>query len=124
MYMHKDIIEDKLYQRMDQCIEGEITPIKFYSKLLKEIHSFCDGNGRTSNILFANDETKKNEMHLCCIICLKFTKYNNIKIDDRINFYSSCIDCNFKKELSDLLKVQTIYKTMLLYRLKCRKSRW
>ena len=67
---------------------------------------------------------KKNEMDLCFIICLKFTKYNNIKIDDKINFYSSCIDCNFGKELCDLLKVQTIYKTMLLYCLKCIKSRW
>ena len=70
-----------------------------------------------------NDETKKNEMHLCCIICFKFAKYSNIKIDDEINFYSSCIDCSLKK-LSDLLKVQAIYKTMLLYCLKCRKSRW
>ena len=44
-----------------------------------------------------NDETKKNEMHLCCIICFKFAKYSNIKIDDEINFYSSCIDCSLKK---------------------------
>ena len=39
--------------------ERKITPIKFYSILLQEIHSFSDGNGITSNILFGNDERKK-----------------------------------------------------------------
>ena len=35
----------------------------------------------------------------------------------------NCIGQNFKRELSDLLKVETIYKTMLKQHwLKCRKN--
>ena len=47
MYLDKDLIEDKLYRIMDQFIEREITPVKFYSKIFSEIHPFFDGNGRT-----------------------------------------------------------------------------
>ena len=40
-------------------------------------------------------------MNLYCINCLMFTKNKNIKIkrkiDRKINFYSCCIDCGFKK---------------------------
>ena len=54
-------------------------------------------------------------MNLCCIKCLMFTKNNNIKskpeIVGKINLYSRCIDCNFKKftiiveeKISDLLQ--------------------
>ena len=54
-------------------------------------------------------------MHLYCIICLKFTKNNSIKvkrkIDGNLNIHSRCNDCSFKKfatidkkKLSDLLK--------------------
>ena len=51
-------MEDKLYQILDQFNEGKIKPIKLHSVLLKQIHLFCDRNGRTSNMLFPNDETK------------------------------------------------------------------
>ena len=55
---------------------------------------------------------------LFCIRCLKFIKNNDLKkkqeIDEKVNLYSNCIDCGFKKfetinkeELSDLLKVET-----------------
>ena len=52
------------------------------------------------------------------------------EIDGKINLYSRCIDCVFKKietvnenKLNDLLKVYTIYKTMLLYFLKSKKRK-
>ena len=54
MYLDKDLIEDKLYRIMDQFIEREITPVKFYSKIFSEIHPFFDGNGRTCK-MFDND---------------------------------------------------------------------
>ena len=51
-------------------------------------------------------------MNLYCIRCSKFTKNNNVTIHGKINFYSHCAECGFKKlettdkeELSDLLKV-------------------
>ena len=56
MYMDKELIEDKLYQIIDQLNERKITSTKFYSILLNKIHPFYDGNGRTYNILFANDD--------------------------------------------------------------------
>ena len=59
IYMDKDLIEDKLYQIIDQFNERKITPLKFYSILLNEIHPFYDGNGRTCEILFANDDKIK-----------------------------------------------------------------
>ena len=54
-------------------------------------------------------------MNFYCIKCLMFTKNNNInlkfKIDAKINLYSGCIGCGFKKfatidkeELRDLLR--------------------
>lgn len=52
------------------------------------------------------------------------------EIDGKINFYSRCIDCVLKKietvnenKLNDLLKVYTIYKTMLLYLSKSKKRK-
>ena len=52
------------------------------------------------------------------------------EIDGKINFYSHCIDCVLKKietvnenKLNDLLKVYTIYKTMLLYLSKSKKRK-
>ena len=59
IYMDKDLIEDKLYQIIDQFNERKITPLKFYSILLNEMHPFYDGNGRTCEILFANDDKIK-----------------------------------------------------------------
>ena len=60
MHMDKELMEDKLYQIMDQCNEGKITSTKFYSILLNKIHPFYDGNSRTCKILFANDDIIKN----------------------------------------------------------------
>ena len=38
--MDKEIIEDKLYQIIDQSIERKITSIKFYSILLNKTRHF------------------------------------------------------------------------------------
>ena len=48
-------MEGKLYQKIYQFNEGEITSTNFYSVLLNKIYPFCDGNGRTCKILFTND---------------------------------------------------------------------
>ena len=42
MYMGKYLIEDNYYQLIDQFNEKKISSVKFYSILLKKIHSFCD----------------------------------------------------------------------------------
>ena len=51
MYMDKELIEDTLYQIIDQFNERKITSTEFYSILLNKIHPFYDGNGRTCKIL-------------------------------------------------------------------------
>ena len=58
MYMDKELIEDKLYQIIDQLnlIKRKVSSIKFYSILINRIHSFYDENGRMCKILFANDD--------------------------------------------------------------------
>ena len=56
MYVDKELIEDKLYQIIDQFNERKIMSAKFYSILLNRKHPFYDGNGRTCKILFANDD--------------------------------------------------------------------
>ena len=56
VYMDEDLIEDNLYQIIDQFNERKITSPKFYSILLNKIHPFYDGNGRTCQILLANDD--------------------------------------------------------------------
>ena len=56
MYMHKELIEDKLYQITDQLNERKNYIYKVYAILLNRIHLFYDGNARTCNILFANDD--------------------------------------------------------------------
>ena len=49
--MDKDLIEDKLYQIIDQFNKRKITLTKsFYSILLNEIHPFYNRNGRTCKI--------------------------------------------------------------------------
>ena len=50
-------MEEKPCQTADQFNEREITSAKFKSILLKKIHPFYDGNGRTCQILFVNDDT-------------------------------------------------------------------
>ena len=57
MYMDKELIEDKLHQIIDQFNERKITSTKLYSILINKIHQFYDGNGRTCKMLFANDDT-------------------------------------------------------------------
>ena len=47
MYIDKDLIEDKLYEIIDQFNESKIKPRKFYSMLLNIIHPLYDGNSRT-----------------------------------------------------------------------------
>ena len=54
IYMDIELIEDKLYQIIDQFSERKITSTKFYSILLNKIHPFYDG--RTCEILVANDD--------------------------------------------------------------------
>ena len=56
MYMDKKLIEDNLYQIIHQFNERKIISTKFHSILLNKIHPFYDGNGRTWQILFANDD--------------------------------------------------------------------
>ena len=53
-YMDKKLIEDKLYQIIDQFNKRKITSTKFYSILLNKMYQFYDGNGRACKILFAN----------------------------------------------------------------------
>ena len=50
MFMGKELIDDKLYQIIDQLNERKITSTKFYSILLNKIHPFYDGNGRICKI--------------------------------------------------------------------------
>ena len=54
--MDKNVTEDKLYQIIDQFNKRQITPIKFYSIIIHDLHPFYDGNGRSCKILFANDD--------------------------------------------------------------------
>ena len=54
--MYNGLIQDKLYQRINQFNEMKITSRKFYSILLNKIHPLYDVNGRTSKMLFANDD--------------------------------------------------------------------
>ena len=55
MYMDKELLEDKFYQIIDHFSERKIISRKFYSILLNKIHPFYDGDGRTCEILCAND---------------------------------------------------------------------
>ena len=50
--------------------ENNLTPAKFYSILVNEIHPFDDGNGRTCKMLFGNENKVINETKI---------KTNNIK---------------------------------------------
>ena len=49
--MGKHLIEDKLWETIDQFNERKIIPAKFYSTLLSKIHTFYNGNG-TYKIVF------------------------------------------------------------------------
>ena len=62
IYMGKELIEDVLYEIIDQFNERKITPTKFYSILLNKIHPFYDENGRTCKTLFANDDIMRQNI--------------------------------------------------------------
>ena len=62
MFMGKELIDDKLYQIIDQLNERKITSTKFYSILLNKIHPFYDGNSRTCKILVADDVMKRQNI--------------------------------------------------------------
>ena len=51
MYMNKELIQDKLYQTIDQFNKRKITSTKLYLILLNKIYPFYDGNGRTCLLL-------------------------------------------------------------------------
>ena len=59
MYKDKDLIENKLYQIIDQFNENKITHKKFYLILLNKIYPFYNGNDRTCKIQLVNNETIK-----------------------------------------------------------------
>ena len=54
MYMDKCLIEDKLYQLIDQFSGRENNHGEFCFALLDIIHPFYDGKGRTCKILFVS----------------------------------------------------------------------
>ena len=60
IYMDIELIEDKLYQIIDQFSERKITSTKFYSILLNKIHPFYDD--RSCEILFANDDVMRQNV--------------------------------------------------------------
>ena len=68
--MDKDLIEEKLYQIMNQFNERNITSTKFYSIILNKINPFYDQNGNPCKILL-----------LMAIWC----KYINKKVIRHIN---------------------------------------
>ena len=60
--MDKDLVENSLYQIIDQFSERKITTVKLYLIILNKIHPFYDGNGRTFKILFANEDKIKETL--------------------------------------------------------------
>ena len=53
--MSKDLIEDKLYQLIDQFNERKINHRDFSFALPDNIHPLYDGNGRTCEMLFVSN---------------------------------------------------------------------
>ena len=51
-YMDKNLMEDKLYELIDQFHERKTNCRDFYFAFLGNIHPFYDGNGKTCKILF------------------------------------------------------------------------
>ena len=54
--MDKDLIEDNFDQIIDPQNERKTTPVKFISISPNKIYLFYNGIGRTSKILFGNDD--------------------------------------------------------------------
>ena len=42
MYMDKDLMEDNLYQKIDQFNKRKFAPVKLWSTLFNETRLFCD----------------------------------------------------------------------------------
>ena len=103
MYIDKELMEDKLYQIINQFSERKIAYTKFYSILLNKIHPFYYGNGRTCKILFAKDDIIRQNIQTkfilyikqCCLKCKKNTESKNPKIS-RIMLSSKCAVCDSK----------------------------
>ena len=55
MYMDKYLIEDKMYQLIDQISERKINQRDSYFALLDNIHLFYDGYGKNCKILFVGN---------------------------------------------------------------------
>ena len=72
--MVKELIEDKLYQIIDQFSEMKITNENFYSILLNEVHLFYDGNVRTCKILFGNDNERMKQLVINQILSVVLRK--------------------------------------------------
>ena len=56
MYMDKYLIEDMLYQVINQFNKRKVTSTKFCSILLHKKHPLYDGNRRTCELMFANED--------------------------------------------------------------------
>ena len=54
IYIDKNLIEDELYQLVDQLNERKINHRNFYFALLNSLPPFYDGYGRTCKILFVS----------------------------------------------------------------------
>ena len=104
---------------MDQLNERKMIPVKFYLIFLNEIHLFYGGNSRTCKIPFTNNNKIFKLVNQTKRLKWIFVVLNN---NIKINLYYRCIDCGFKKELTGLLKIWTIYKAMLSCCLKFREK--
>ena len=62
IYMNKELINDKLYQIIDQLHERKITSTKFYSIFLNKINQFYDWSSGTCLMMFANDVVIKQNI--------------------------------------------------------------
>ena len=59
IYVDKYLLEEGLYQLIDQCNERKICHRVFCFVLLDKIHSLYDGNGRICKIIFVSNFNKK-----------------------------------------------------------------
>ena len=55
MCMDKDLIEDKLYQLLNEFNDRKITHRDFYFVLLNDTHPFCEGNATTCKMLVVSN---------------------------------------------------------------------
>ena len=82
--MDRDLIEDKLYQLINQFNEKNIIHEDFSFALLHNMHPFYDGNGRNGNF---NQEIEFQQDQ----------QYNKLKVFKYIfNFPFFSLKCEFK----------------------------